>query len=61
MESADVQVVVVRGKRATFFGRDSLREIRLNWGSIMKAGSTELEHTVNLYSNVSEKNLVNSR
>lgn len=57
MESADVQVVVVQGKRATFFGRDSLREIRLNWGSITKAGSTELEHTVILYSNVFREEL----
>ena len=56
-QSADVQVLVVQGKRANLFGRDWLKEIRLDWGSIMKVGSTELEDTLNKYSDVFREEL----
>ena len=60
-QSADVQVLVVQGKRANLFGRDWLKEIRLDWGSIMKVGSTELEDTLNKYSDVFQEELNNQR
>ena len=56
-QSADVQVLVVQGKRANLFGRDWLKEIRLDWGSIMKVGNTELEDTLNKYSDVFREEL----
>ena len=56
-QSADVQVLIVQGKRANLFGRDWLKEIRLDWGSIMKVGSMELEDTLNLYSDVFREEL----
>ncbi|KAI0236821.1 hypothetical protein LSAT2_012648 [Lamellibrachia satsuma] len=56
-QSADVQVLIVQGKRANLFGRDWLKEIRLDWGSIMKVGSMELENTLNLYSDVFREEL----
>ena len=55
-QSADVQLVV-QGKRANLFGRDWLKEIGLDWGSIMKVGSKELEDTLNKYSDVFREEL----
>ena len=42
-------VLIVQGKRANLFGRDWLKEITLDRGSIMNVGSTG---TLNLYSDV---------
>ena len=56
-QSADVQVLIVQGKRANLFERDWLKEIRLDWGSIMKVGSMELEDTLNLYYDVFREEL----
>ena len=56
-QSADVQVLIVQGKRVNLFGRDWLKEIRLDWGPIMKVGSMELEDTLNLYSDVFREEL----
>jgi len=38
-QSADVQVLIVQGNRTNLFGRDWLKEIKLNWGSIMRVGT----------------------
>ena len=50
-QSADVQVLIVQGNRTNLFGRDWLKEIKLNWGSIMRVG-TELEDILNTYADV---------
>ncbi|XP_048247554.1 uncharacterized protein K02A2.6-like [Haliotis rufescens] len=56
-QSAELPVIVVKGRRVNLFGRDWLRHVRLDWGTILRVDCDDVQSILNSHSDVFKEEL----